>query len=250
MRELLLRIAAVAVALLGLCGCNIVVSKDPWFTEADAAPRPVMREGLWLSTEQNCRFDDAKPAELWPDCAGAFFVRGKERWSMRWDDTDARGRPHRTFAGWESSYDPISAGLLVANGDHLIVQFQSEEEPDASPSGPVGDGTGEAKARAYLYGVMRPLRFDHEGRVEAFESWPIQCGPLREPKPSAQRNKRARPDEAEENTSSVTDKPFPGLIVVDHVCTAESVEALRRAAVLSEALGKKEKSRWIREGWH
>ena len=47
----------------------------------------------------------------------------------------------------------------------------------------------------------------------------------------------------------VTDKPFPGLTVIDDVCTAESVEALRQAAVLSEAIGTKEKSRWVREGW-
>jgi hypothetical protein len=245
-----LRIAALAAFLLGLSGCNVVFSEDPWFTAADATPTPVLRDGLWLSAEPDCRFDEASPAERWPDCAGASFVRGKERWSMRWDDTDARGRSRRTFAGWEPDDDPISDGLLVANGDHLILQFQSEGALDASPSDTVGEGAGEAESRAYMYGVLRPVRFDDEGRVEAFETWAVQCGPIPEPERSAAQRRRLRddPDFAEE-PNHVTDDPFPGLTVVDNNCTAESVEALRQAAVLSEALGNNSAYRWVREGW-
>ena len=85
--------------------------------------------------------------------------------------------------------------------------------------------------------------------MAAFETWFIQCGPLPEPKPSPRPKKGSWTDQADELPPSVTDKPFPGLTVIDDVCTAENAEALRRAAVLSEALGQKEKSRWVREGW-
>jgi hypothetical protein len=245
-----LRLAASAAILLGLSGCNLVVSADPWFTAADATPTPMLRNGLWMSAAPDCRFDQAKPAERWPSCAGAAFVRGEERWSMRWDDTDARGGRRRTFAGWESGDYPFNDGLLVANGDHLIFQFQSDGEPDASPSDTVGEGAGEAESRAYMYGAIRPVRFDDEGQVEAFETWAVQCGPISEPErsPAERRRMRDDPDFAEE-PNYVTDHPFPGLTVVDNDCTAESVEALRRAAVLSEALGDKEAFRWVREGW-
>jgi len=243
-----LRIGALAVFLLGLSGCNIVVSKDPWFTAADAAPMPTLRDGLWLSAAPDCRVDEAQPAERWPDCADASFVRGEERWSMRWDDTDERGRHRRTFAGWEA-VDPYRDGLFVANGDHLILQVQTGEDSDAPLSDGVGEGAEESEHRGYIYGAIRPVLRDGEGKVTALETWLIQCGPLPEPKPAARRKGRSRRDEPEEAPPSVTDRPFPGLTVVDDVCVAESIEALRRAAVLSEALGKKDKSRWVREGW-
>jgi hypothetical protein len=245
-----LRVAALAAFLLGLSGCNVVFSEDPWFTAADATPTPVLRDGLWLYAEPDCRFDEARPAERWPNCAGASFVRGKERWSMRWDDTDARGRSRRTFAGWESDDDPISDGLLVANGDHLILQFQSEGESDASPSDKVGEGAGEAESQSYKYGVLRPVRFDDEGRVEAFETWAVQCGPISEPERSSAERRRLRdnPDFAEE-PNYVTDAPFPGLKIVEDNCIAESAEAVRNAAVRSEALQSPTQMRWIREGW-
>lgn len=240
-----LRFAALAAFLSGLSGCNVVVSEDPWFTGADAAPTPVLRDGLWLSAEPDCRVDETRPAERWPDCADATFVRGEERWSMRWDRTDSRSRGRRNFAGWESGDDPTGDGLLVANGDHLILQFQAENEPNAPPSDTADEGAGKTEPRGYMYGVMRPVRFDNAGQVEAYETWVVQCGPLPEPV----RTGRTEEGDSVESTPHVTDRPFPGLTVVDDNCIAESVEALRRAAVLSEALGNKDEFRWVREGW-
>ena len=193
-----LRIVALAAVLLGLSGCNVVVSEDPWFTVADAAPAPVLRDGLWLKGAPDCRFDDAKPAEQWPDCADGFFVRGDERWSMHWDDADVRGKRRRTFAGWEPA-DPFSHGLFVANGDHLIVQFQTKEEPDLPPS---DAEAGEAGSRAYLYGAIRPHRLDDEGkwrRSKPGSSSAARCpsrshrrGPRRVPGPIRRTNCRHR----------------------------------------------------------
>jgi hypothetical protein len=243
-----LRIVALAAILPGLSGCNMVVSEEPWFSAADAAPAPVLRDGLWRSTESDCRFEETKPAEQWPDCADAVFVRGEERWSMRWKDTDERGRHRRTFAGWQSG-NPLHDGLAVPNGDHLIVQFRSDGAPDASPSDAADHGAGEAETPSYMYAAIRPAEYDGEGKATVLETWGVQCGPLPDPKPSPRRQSRSRRDEAEETTASVTDRPFPGLTVVDDDCIAESAEALRRAAVLSEALGNKNKSRWVREGW-
>ena len=242
-----LRVVVLAAILLGLSGCNVVVSEEPWFTAADAAPAPVLRDGLWLSAEPDCRFDEAKPAEQWPDCADATFVRGEERWSMRWKDTDKRGRHRRTFAGWASD-NPLGEGLFVANGDHLIVQFRSEGTSDVPPD-TAAEGAGEAESPAYMYAAIRPAQHDEKGKATVLETWGVQCGPLPEPNPSPRRKGRSRHDEPEQATASVTDRPFPGLTVVDNNCIAESAEALRRAAVLSEALGNQSKTRWVREDW-
>jgi hypothetical protein len=118
-----LRLAAAAAFLLGLSGCNLVVSEEPWFTEADAVPMPVLRDGLWRSDDAGCRVDESKPAERWPDCAEPLFVRGAEAWSMKWSETDERGRHRRTFAGWDSEELYEDAGLFVANGNNLIAQI-------------------------------------------------------------------------------------------------------------------------------
>jgi hypothetical protein len=220
----------------------MVVSKEPWFTEAEAQPMPTWRDGLWRADEPDCRFDERKPVERWPECAEPTVVRDGERWSMRWDETDERGRRRRTFAGWELDKSDED-GLLVANGDHLIVQVPTDlENPEETVE------HGEAPG-GYTYAAVRP-RYDDERRIVSFEIWAVQCGPLPEPAlpPNARRRGRAAPDESL-GEASVTTQPFPGLTVVDSNCEAESAQALRRAAVLSETLGQAAKSHWVREGW-
>ncbi len=91
--------------LLGLSGCNQVVSIDPWFTAADAKDVPQLREGLWLTVfDAECEVDVLKPAERWPDCATALFVRGDERLTMAFDDHDhdSDGPRRRSFVGWRA----------------------------------------------------------------------------------------------------------------------------------------------------
>ena len=53
-----LRLVAPVALLLGLAGCNNVVSNEPWFTAADTEGAPELRDGLWVAiTEDGCRSD-------------------------------------------------------------------------------------------------------------------------------------------------------------------------------------------------
>jgi hypothetical protein len=235
-----LQAAAAGALLLGSSACNLVVSEEPWFTDADAVPAPAMHDGLWLGAAADCRYDESRPAEHWPDCADATFVRGDERWSMRWESVEGRGRRRRTFVGWEPAEpDPIGE-LLVANGDHLLGQSQ-DGEPGPEES---ADSSAEDD-RLYTYYGLRPVRRDDAGALLEVEIWLVQCGPLPEPAP----RKRRRDGEERESAPSVTDRPFPGLTVVDDNCVAESAQAVRQAAVFSESLGPPYRLRWIRDGW-
>ena len=88
-----------------------------------------------------------------------------------------------------------------------------------------------------MYGALRLLRHDEDGKVIAIESWWVQCGPLPQEDPPTLTG------------GNVTDRPFAGLTVVDDNCLAESADALRNAAILSEALKPPNRMRWVREGW-
>jgi hypothetical protein len=246
----ILRVTVAVVLLVALAGCNMVVSEEPWFTAADAVPEPTLRDGLWLSASADCRVDETKPAERWPDCASASFVRGEERWSMRWENTDERGRHRRTFVGWESDDQTSSPGLLVANGDHLIAQVAPADDTEVLPPDEAADRAEDSETARFTYYAVRPVRHDDEGKVTAFEIWPVRCGPLTEPQASRDRRRRSRhEEELAEEPNYVTKQPFPGLTVVDNDCVAESVDALRNAAVLSEALASPSEMRWVRDGW-
>jgi hypothetical protein len=233
------RVLAAAACLIGLSGCNRVISADPWFTAADAQEAPKFREGLWVSlSEEDCRVDVTRPAERWPDCAQASFVRGDEWLAMAWDDPDADAPRRRTFVGWQAS------PMLVANGNPLIGQIEMEgNEPTATSDVGVGEAESEAamgsRTHFFFYAAIHPTHFDEQGKVVAFETWSVECGPRREP----------ADDESVVDSSYVTDRPFPGLTVDEDNCTAESVEALRRAATLSKPLDTHGTARWLRDGW-
>ena len=227
--------------LLALPGCNRVVSMEPWFTSADAAGVPKMRDGLWVGTGEDCRVNTARPVERWPACAGAMYVRGDERLGLNWDDPDDDGPRRRRIVGWER--DPG----IIASGDPLIWQLEVEQPTTSETSEP--EALDESEWR-YMYAALRPTRFDEQSRVVAFEAWAIQCGPM-DDSSAAEPSETSDPGDEEEvlDGGFVTDRPFPGLTVVGNDCTADSIEALRGAAVLSEAIGTKSSIRWIRDGW-
>ena len=62
---------ALTAALIGLGGCNLVVSQTPMFTKADAAGAPVIRTGVWRQEVAGCDFDETQPQNQWPQCAAA-----------------------------------------------------------------------------------------------------------------------------------------------------------------------------------
>lgn len=225
MAELLRKVFVLAL-LPALSACNLVVSEDPWFGEADALGVPTFRDGLWLTvSEPNCRVDEALPAERWPDCAAASYLRGGEWLTMQWEQVGEGKRARRKFVGWT----PTSG--LIANGSPLIVQTMFE--PDTEDERVGADSPNPEPDRPYWYLALQPTTQDEAGRVTAFELWSVQCGP----------------EPAGAEPGPVTDRPFPGLTIDEHNCEAESVEALRRAATLSEPLGEHMRSHWVREGW-
>ncbi|HEY6816720.1 MAG TPA: hypothetical protein VI168_14365 [Croceibacterium sp.] len=242
-----LRIVALAAILLGLSGCNLVVSEEPWFSEAEAQPKPRLRDGLWLAADPGCRVDEAKPAERWPDCASASFVRGDETWTMDWETAEGRGR-RRTFAGWKRD-TPDDEMMFVANGDHLIAQGQSQVTPEGTLPAEIASASDMPAAPSYMYLAFR-FQLGDDGKAIAMESWSVQCGPLPVERRSRGRRRQSEDDLPALPDGNVTDRPFPGLTVVDDNCTAESADAVRNASVLSEALGPPTLMRWIRDGWH
>jgi hypothetical protein len=189
---------------------------------------------LWVSADPDCKVDTAKPAERWPECAGASFVRGNQTFRMEWGTEGEGRRKRRAFVRWSADRS------LIANGEPLIGQLEQEaisEAPEVSePSPEEVIEIGEEPSWRYMYFAIRPTAFDENGNVVAFENWAIQCGPLPETAPEGE-------------GSNVTETPFPGLTIVGNNCTANSVDALRRAAVLSEALDTAGRSQWVREGW-
>jgi hypothetical protein len=247
-------VALAAACLFGLAGCNRVVSMEPWFTAADAEGVPKFREGLWLSVaDADCEVDVEERAERWPDCASALVRRENEWLAMAWDDPDGDGPRRRTFAGWQGDRS------LLVGGDPLILQVEwppaspppaSEQEVEPAEADIELAETEEPDWR-YFYLAMRPARFDEQGKVIAAESWSIECGPIPEPEARKEPRRRARSDELpEEAVPNVTGQPFPGLTIVGNNCTAESADAVRRAAVLSEPFKPHGTTRWVRDGWH
>jgi hypothetical protein len=214
------RLAAILAAVM-LLGCNEVYSEHPWFTAADEAGAPRLRDGLWAVLESpDCQFDQSQPPEKWPKCAEAMVVEGGRLLSMDWT-TDSAG---------QRKLDSMDlAEILLAAGNPRILQFRS--------LGKEGDPADKAD-KLYLYLGIRPSAQDAEGRITAFTRWLVQCGPL---PPAA-------------GASDITKRPFRGLTVSGSECTASSVQTLRSAAVRSESLpgrsGHPETppARWIREG--
>jgi hypothetical protein len=226
-----------------LGGCNQVVSSEPWFTQADAEGAPQLRDGLWrAATEADCRFKETEPVERWPDCADAFVVRDEEWLELVWDTQGKGRRTRRTFSNWA----PLP--FLLAGGEPPIIQFQIDDR-SATASGETGNPPDKTD-EAYEYVAMRPAKFDVDHRAVEFAFWSVACGPL--PAPGAAPGKWGSSgdgiDDAEPN---VTDKPFPGLTVSGNNCIAESQQAVRRAAQLSEMLNGKSPAvaHWVRDGY-
>jgi hypothetical protein len=241
-------IAVLASCVFTLCGCNQVVSKEPWFTEADAEGAPQLRDGLWTFVgNSKCRIDVTKPVERWPDCSAVFVVRGREWFGMDWK-TEGEGRKERrVFSKWEST--PSS----LFGGDPPIIQWKDNpEQPDADPD--ATDSGTENISLPYHYAAIEPLQIDEAGKVRRFAFWFVECGPPPSLEAASASGKRAKRDDSVEPASSqrfVTDKPFPGLTIAGNDCTAESKEAVRGAAKLSKALNNKPLpvAYWVRDGY-
>lgn len=223
----------VVASLVLLGACNAVLTKDPLFKPADAAGAPTLRPGVWLLfLEPDCKVDTAKPFVDWPDCAGGALV----------GDGEVAG--HKSGAPADVlERVPVVLAAGVPRIAQLPVDVDTSVEASASASGGAtasASASGGGHAQPYGYAGVRPTRFDAQGRIVAFNYWPVACGP---PPPK---------DKNGAETAAGTLHPLPGMEMKpgDAVCTTRSKEALRAAAKASEAWADKPipEARWLRDG--
>lgn len=226
-----MRIPRIAIALLAgfaLVSCNLVLSDQPWFGEADSIGAPAMRDGLWLiAGDPSCKADDARPIEFWPECAAVLVVRGEEHLEPQWTWPAVRGKPVKQLLEWQVST------VRLAAGNPLILQSRVESERLDRP--------------VYRYFGIAPGKLDELGRLVSITIWPVQCGPLHKQPTRVKRD-------GSTNQEHVTRTPFPGLTVTDDNCTAQTADALRAAARASAGLSEREgeppkQAHWVRDGW-
>jgi hypothetical protein len=227
-RSLGILAACTAAALLG--GCNLVLSERPLFTAADEAAAAPLRPGLWRSDDPKCQVKESRPVQTWPSCASWVLVRSGEILELH-----AEKKP----TTWQSDT------FVLAAGDPRILQTQL-----------VGD-----KGPIYAFTAVKPLRLDDQGRIVAFRSWAVQCGP---PPTDAELPDAPLPEGAPHPKAGAprikkrdrgTLHPLPGLVMDDEGqnCLAREPAPVRAAAVASEVWAKTEPgpaqqtSHWVRD---
>ena len=222
------RIALLRAALLGslmlLGACNMVVTTKPLFTASDSAGVPQLKPGVWNEKpDPACAVDETKPLADWPSCAHGVIVQNGQIGAY---STDANGK-----RVWTAST------ILMVGGDPRVMQFHL---PDIDLK-----GLGGAKLDLlYLYMALRPTSTDADGRVTAFTSWPIVCGP---PPPDGTKS----PDGKGVRLGTLT--PLPGLVMdkAGGNCTPTSPAAVLAAAAPTEQWAKGSSlsvEHWVRDG--
>jgi hypothetical protein len=205
-----------ALALLG--ACNMVVTRDPVFSKADAAGAPAMRPGVWDGEPAaNCTVDESQPLADWPACANGFVVLDDHTLG---EVRDQNGKPARATADY-----------VLATGRPRVLQLHLTADDPAMPA-------------FYVYGAFEPTKLDDAGRIVAGRSWIVVCGPP--PPPSAAQGPNAKPRMG-------TLHPFDGLKMDSDGtnCAPGSPDALRGAARLSRAQTEPKDisgSHWVRDG--
>jgi hypothetical protein len=235
--EARMRLLTLLTMLLLLTGCidNAVRSKTPWFSAADEAGAPALRSGVWNATDDpKCRFDERRPLERWPECAYGFVVRPNETLML----SPGTIQPNGDAA---PGYTWLSEPTVLARGEPRIEQTQCDVfGKNLGSIDPQAQAESEAEGRfAYCYAAVRPDKLDPAGHIVAVTGWTVRCGPW---------NQDSKAD------SSITPAPFAGLTLVGRNCTAASIDALRAAAVRSEALVGAphpglQHAHWVRDGY-
>jgi hypothetical protein len=207
-----------ALALLG--ACNMVVTRDPVFSQADAAGAPVLRPGVWNGDpKDDCKVDEGRPLSEWPSCANGFVVMDDHRVG---DFSDQGGK-----RAWSTTDYVLAAGPPRVMQVHLT------------------GGTDAMLPAAYFYAGYQPLKFDDQGRIVAGRAWFVICGPPpAQPAPDSQEPAKQRMG---------TLHPFAGLTMDSdgNNCAPESPAALLNAARESRGLTAPKDlsgSHWVRDG--
>lgn len=216
-----MRIAIVLGLALLLGACNRVHTSQPLFFASDAPDAPRLRDGVWLietslalaeAEGKPCRVDTRRPVTRWPDCAEWALVRGGVL--MGYEKGEKGGEPR-----WESM------AYVLAAGDPPVLQLATTED----------DGKLD-----YLYFGLRVTDGADDGRIEAYQHWPVLCGP---PPPEGTKKADGTPRYA-------TLEPLPGLTVVDDNCTTDQPSAVLAAAAASpQWTAPVGGARWIRDSY-
>jgi hypothetical protein len=214
---------AVVIAALALLGaCNMVMTKEPLFTAADAAGAPAMKAGLWRQGgDSSCRFDEAQPLASWPACANGFLLK----------DNGEVGA-YQTQAGKKTwNVTPF----ILASGNPRVFQTRL----DASLGGAM-----LTLPPMYMYAAIEPTKLDAGGRITAVTTWFVLCGP---PPPAGAK----APDGT--STRNGTLQPLPGLTMDASAndCVTTSPDAVRHAAAASRQWMPPDtftSDHWVREG--
>lgn len=202
-----MRALLAALSALMLSACNVVMSEEPLFTQADAAKAPPFRDGAWVSMTAECLAQQRDPKAAPPPCAEHGEVRG--------------GR-------LVPPDDPAQAVIVAGGGEPLIIQVQFTQE----------DAASRQPFRVHIYGALKPTRFDDRGRVVEARRWLVLCG---EPPPGAGQDSLRREEHPTRRPlpGLVVDKELG-------ICRASAPAAVRRAARASEAWDvEKAVVRWI-----
>ncbi|MFC3077307.1 hypothetical protein ACFODL_04315 [Phenylobacterium terrae] len=202
-----MRALLIVLASLTLCACNVVMSEEPLFTEADAKRAPAFRDGAWVSLTAECQAQWRDPKAPPPSCVEHGEVRG--------------GR-------LVPPDDPSMAVIVAGGGEPLIVQVRFTQEEAA---------TGEP-FRVHIYGALKPTRLDERGRIVEARRWLVLCG---EPPPGAGQDSLRREEHltARPLPGLTVDKELG-------ICRAGTAAAVRAAARASEAWDlEKAVVRWV-----
>ncbi len=206
MHRTTLRACMILALAVALGGCNMVYSERPLFTAADAVGAPPLRPGLWTTSDPKCRVDEARPVQRWPKCAEWGLVRATDVLEFKAD-----AKP----AAWTSTE------YVLASGDPRVLQT------------PFDDKNGSA----FIYVALKPLRLDDQGRIVAFTTWTVLCGPP-PPAPAPNATDKRR----------VTLEPLPGLEIKDDNCIAREPGPVRNAAKASQAWSATSQTQhWVRD---
>jgi hypothetical protein len=208
------------LALLG--ACNMVMTKTPVFTLADAAGAPALKPGVWRQDggDPSCQFDESQPYESWPACANGVVIK---------DGVMGAYRIQGDSKTW------VSTPFILASGSPRVFQTYLDATIGMTSLPPV-----------YFYVALDPTASDDHGRITAFTSWIVLCGPP--PPPGAM-----MPDG--KTTRNGTLEPLPGLTMdaSGNDCDTASPDAVRGAARASRQWAKPTDithDHWVRDGEH
>lgn len=199
------RAVAILAAALALAGCskaNQVRSTGPLVMEQASL---ILRAGVWASPDEDCAFEPKASLKTWPDCAwGA--RRGGDAFNARWS---MRG---------------MVQGSRLAGGNPMIRQSHLRFT-----------AKGQGDERLYDYEALRPLQRDGKGRVTAYETWTVMCGPNEAPARAISEPQAA----ADAATAPAAPRVLPPGLEArgGSGCLARDLAAVRNAAVLTRAEG-------------